>query len=49
MFGVCGIYWGESTWQWILMGKFEGKKPLGMPTRTWDNNIKMGVTEHTFG
>jgi transposase len=31
------------------MGKLEGKKPLGIPARIWDNNIKMGVIEHTLG
>jgi hypothetical protein len=27
----------------ILMGKPEGKRPLGRPTRRWVDNIKMGL------
>jgi hypothetical protein len=29
----------------ILVGKPEGKKPLGKPRRRWMNNIKMDVIE----
>ena len=29
----------------ILAGKPEGKKPLGRPRSTWENNIKMDLTE----
>jgi hypothetical protein len=27
----------------ILVGKPEGKRPLGRPRRRWMNNIKMGL------
>jgi hypothetical protein len=27
----------------VLVGKPEGKRPLGKPRRRWDNNIKMEV------
>jgi hypothetical protein len=27
----------------ILMGKPEGKKPLGRPRRRWEDNIKIGL------
>jgi hypothetical protein len=27
----------------ILLGKPEGKKPLGRPRRRWENNIKMDL------
>jgi len=27
----------------VLVGKPEGKKPLGRPRRRWENNIKMGL------
>jgi hypothetical protein len=27
----------------VLVGKPEGKKPLGRPRRRWENNIKMDV------
>jgi hypothetical protein len=29
----------------ILVGKLEGKSPLGRPTRRWANNIRMDLTD----
>jgi len=29
----------------ILVGKPEGKRPLGRPRRRWGDNIKMGLQE----
>jgi hypothetical protein len=29
----------------ILVGKSEGKRPLGRPRRRWADNIKMGLRE----
>ena len=29
----------------VLVGKPEGKRPLGRPRRRWENNIKMDVWE----
>jgi len=29
----------------VLMGKPEGKKPLGRPRRRWEDNIKMDLQE----
>ena len=29
----------------ILVGKLEGKKPLGRPRRRWENNIKMDLQD----
>jgi hypothetical protein len=29
----------------ILVGKPEGKRPLGRPRRMWVDNIKMGLRE----
>jgi hypothetical protein len=29
----------------VLVGKPEGKRPLGRPRRKWDNNIKMDFQE----
>ena len=29
----------------VLVGKPEGKKPLGRPRRRWDDNIKMDLQE----
>jgi hypothetical protein len=29
----------------LLVGKLEGKRPLGRPRYRWINNIKMGLLE----
>ena len=29
----------------VLVGKFEGKRPLGRPRRRWKNNIKIDLQE----
>jgi hypothetical protein len=33
----------------LLVGKPEGKKPLGRPRRMWIGNIKMGMLEIELG
>jgi hypothetical protein len=33
----------------ILVGKSEGKRPLGRPRRRWEDNIKMDHREIGFG
>jgi hypothetical protein len=33
----------------ILVGKSEGKRPLGSPRHTWVDNIKMNVREIGWG
>jgi hypothetical protein len=33
----------------VLVGKPEGKRPLGRPRRTWYYNIKMDLQEVEFG
>jgi hypothetical protein len=33
----------------ILVGKPEGKRPLGRPKRTWEDNIKMDLREIGWG
>ena len=30
---------------WVLVGKPEGKRPLGIPRRRWEDNIRMGLQE----
>jgi len=30
---------------WVLVGKPEGKRPLGRPGRKWEDNIKMDLQE----
>ena len=31
------------------MGKTEGKRPLGRPSRRWEDNIKMDLQEVGYG
>ena len=38
---ACGAY-GRGV-QKVLVGKFEGKRPLGRPRRRWEDNIKMDL------
>jgi hypothetical protein len=33
----------------ILIGRPEGRRPLGRPRRRWEGNIKMGLGEIGFG
>jgi hypothetical protein len=33
----------------ILVGKPEGKRPLGRPRRKWENNIRMDLREIGWG
>ena len=33
----------------VLVGKSEGKRPLGRPWRRWEDNSKMDVQEVGFG
>jgi hypothetical protein len=33
----------------VLVGKPEGKRPLGRPRRRWDDNIEMDLQEVGFG
>jgi hypothetical protein len=44
MGGTCSAYVGDRN-AYILVGKSEGKRPLGRPRRRWENNIKMHLRE----
>jgi hypothetical protein len=45
MGGTCGAY-GEGRGVYrVLVGKPEGKRPLGRPRRRWEDNIKMDLQE----
>jgi hypothetical protein len=33
----------------VLVGKPEGKRPLGRPRRTWEDNVKMDLQEVRCG
>jgi hypothetical protein len=42
MGGACGAYGGERCAR-VLVGKSEGKRPLGRPRRRCEDNIKMDL------
>ena len=33
----------------VLVGKYEGKRPLGRPRRRWEDNIKMNLQKVECG
>ena len=42
---ACGAYgWGEGVYR-VLLGKQEGRRPLGRPRRRWVDNIRMELQE----
>jgi len=45
MGGACGAYGGGERVYRVLVGKPEGKRPLGRPKRRWEDNIKMDLQE----
>jgi len=45
MGGACGAYRGGERCARVLVGKPEGKRPLGRPRRRWEDNIKMDLRE----
>jgi hypothetical protein len=41
MGGTCGTHReGRGVYR-VLVGRFEGKRPLGRPRRRWEDNIKL--------
>ena len=42
---VRGAYGEDRGVHRVLVGKPEGKRPLGRPRRRWEDNIKMDVQE----
>ena len=34
---------------WVLVGKPEGRRPLGRPRRRWEDNIKVDLQEFGWG
>jgi hypothetical protein len=40
---TCGTH-GKGVYR-LLVGRSEGKRPLGRPRRKWEDNIKMDLTE----
>jgi len=45
MGGVCGAYEEGRGVHRVLVGKPEGKRPLGRPRRRWEDNIKVDLLE----
>jgi hypothetical protein len=43
--GTCGTNGGKRNVYRLLIGKPEGKRPLGRPRRRWIDNIKMDLLE----
>ena len=42
---ACGTYGEDRGLHGVLVGKPEGKRPLGRPRRRWEDNIKMDLEE----
>ena len=49
MSGACGAYGGGKGVYRVLVGKHEGKKPLGRPRCRWEDNINMDLQEVVGG
>jgi len=45
MGGACRAYVEEDSVYRVLVGKPEGKRPLGRPRSRWNDNIKMELQE----
>jgi hypothetical protein len=45
MGGACGAYGEERVVHRVLVGRPEGKRPLGRPRRRWEDNIRMDLQE----
>jgi hypothetical protein len=43
--GPCGIQGSQEKSYRLLLGKSERKRPLGICTRRWEDNIKMSPKE----
>jgi hypothetical protein len=47
---ACGVHWGgEGCTHNILVGRPEGRRPLGRPRHRWEDNIKMDLREIGLG
>jgi hypothetical protein len=42
---TCGAYGEDIGVYRVLVGKPEGKRPLGRPIRRWEDNIKINLQE----
>jgi hypothetical protein len=46
---ACSTHGAKRNVYRILVGKKEGKRPLGRPRRRWEFNIKMDLREIDWG
>jgi len=46
---TCNTYGEEKKLYRVLVGKPEGKRPLGRPRHRWEDNSKMDLQEVGFG
>jgi len=46
---ACSTYGAKRGLYGVLVGKPEGKRPLGRPRRRWKDNIQMDVQEMGVG
>jgi hypothetical protein len=49
MGGACSTNGEKRNAYEILVGKPEGKRPLGRPRRRWEDNIKMDLRNRAWG
>jgi len=49
MGGACSTYGGEDRCIQTLVGKPDGKRPLGRPRNRWEDNTKMHLKEVGWG
>jgi len=50
LFDHCRCVSGERRGVYrVLVGKLEGKRPLGRPRRRWEDNINMDLKEVGYG
>jgi len=49
MGGTCSMHGEMRNAYEILVGKPEGKRPLGRPGHRWENNIKLCLKERVWG
>jgi hypothetical protein len=45
MGGACSTYGEKRGMYRVMVGKSEGKRPLGRPRYRWEDNIKMNLQE----
>jgi hypothetical protein len=49
MGGACSTYGERRSIYRVLMGRPEGKRPIGRPRHKWENNTKMDLQEVECG